>query len=243
MGDVWSAQALADLPAGIERTRTPRGLPVAESRTMVAFSHTANPDSWGPTLQQEPVRTGKIDAAKDRDVRSNSIMERTSSVATKPKTFKTSIDIPAGTRAEIIDLCNQQLADTADLQSQIKQAHWNIKGPEFIALHKLYDELAEEVEGYIDEIAERVTQLGGYANGTVRMAAANSRLPEFPTDATLDMDTVAALVERYANYAASTRAAIDEAEKSGDATTADLFTQISGGIDKGLWFLEAHLQK
>ena len=64
-------------------------------------------------------------------------------MATKPKTFKTSIDIPAGTRTEIIDLCNQQLADTADLHSQIKQAHWNIKGPEFIALHKFYDELAE----------------------------------------------------------------------------------------------------
>jgi len=92
-------------------------------------------------------------------------------MTSKSPTFKTSIDIPAGTRAEIIDLCNQQLADTADLQSQIKQAHWNIKGPEFIALHELYDQLAEEVEGYVDEIAERVTQLGGYAMGTARMAA------------------------------------------------------------------------
>lgn len=164
-------------------------------------------------------------------------------MTTKTPTFKTSIDLPAGTRAEIIDLCNQQLADTADLQSQIKQAHWNIKGPEFIALHELYDQLAEEVEGYVDEIAERVTQLGGYAMGTARMAAANSRLPEFPIDATAGLDTVRALVERYAAYAASTRAAIGESDKSGDAATADLFTEVSRGIDKGLWFLEAHLQK
>jgi len=164
-------------------------------------------------------------------------------MASKTDRFKTSIDIPAGTRAEMIDLCNQQLADTADLQSQIKQAHWNVKGPEFIALHKLYDELAEEVEGYVDLIAERVTQLGGYAMGTARMAAANSRLPEFPTDATAGLDTVKELVARYAAYAATTRAAIDEADKSGDMATADLFTEVSRGIDKGLWFLEAHLQK
>lgn len=164
-------------------------------------------------------------------------------MATKENRFKTSIDIPAGTRAEMIDLCNQQLADTSDLKSQLKQAHWNVKGPEFIALHKLYDELAAEVEGYVDEIAERATQLGGYAMGTARMAAANSRLPEFPTDATEGMDTVKALVERYAAYAASTRAAIDDADKSGDMATSDMFTEISRGIDKGLWFLEAHLQK
>lgn len=164
-------------------------------------------------------------------------------MATKTDRFKTSIDIPAGTRAEMIDLCNQQLADTADLQSQIKQAHWNVKGPEFIALHKLYDDLAEEVEGYVDEIAERVTQLGGYAMGTARMAAANSRLPEFPTDATDGLDTVKELVARYAAYAATTRAAIDEADKSGDMATSDMFTEVARGIDKGLWFLEAHLQK
>jgi starvation-inducible DNA-binding protein len=164
-------------------------------------------------------------------------------MASQTDRFKTSIDIPAGTRAEMIDLCNQQLADTADLKSQIKQAHWNVKGPQFIALHKLYDELAAEVEMYVDEIAERATQLGGYAMGTARMAAANSRLPEFPTDATEGMDTVKELVARYADYAASTRSAIDEAEKSGDTATADMFTEIARGIDKGLWFLEAHLQK
>jgi starvation-inducible DNA-binding protein len=170
------------------------------------------------------------------------IRERKNDVAGK-STFKTSIDIPAGTRAEVIDLCNQQLADTADLQSQIKQAHWNVKGPEFIALHKLYDDLAEEVEGYVDLIAERVTQLGGYAMGTARMAAANSRLPEIPLDATDGLDTVRALVERYAAYATTTRAAIDETDKIGDMDTADIFTEVSRGIDKGLWFLEAHLQK
>ncbi len=164
-------------------------------------------------------------------------------MARKERTFETSIDIPAGTRAEIIGLCNQQLADTSDLYSQIKQAHWNVKGPEFISLHLLYDSLAEEIEPYVDMIAERVTALGGYATGTTRMAAANSRLPEFPTDVTLGLETVEALVERYANYAASTRAAIEESDKAGDQSTADLFTEISRVVDKGLWFLQAHLQK
>jgi len=164
-------------------------------------------------------------------------------MAKKAQTFHTSIDLPAGIRAEIIDLCNQQLADTSDLHSQTKQAHWNVKGPQFIALHELYDELAALLLGYVDEIAERVTQLGGYAMGTARMAAANSRLPEFPTDATDSMDTVRALVERYAACAATTRAAIDESDKAGDMDTADLLTEVSRGLDKSLWFLEAHLQK
>jgi starvation-inducible DNA-binding protein len=161
----------------------------------------------------------------------------------KTRTFSTSIDLSHKTRDSMIALCNQQLADTFDLYSQIKQAHWNIKGEQFIALHKLYDEFAEQIIGYVDEIAERASALGGVATGTVRMAASNSRLPDYPLDATKDMDTVKELVERYAAYAKSTRKAIDEAEEMMDATTADLFTEISRETDKSLWFLEAHLQQ
>jgi starvation-inducible DNA-binding protein len=157
-------------------------------------------------------------------------------------TFKTSIDLTENTRAKSIALCNQQLADTLDLYTQIKQAHWNIKGENFIALHKLFDDLAENVFGYIDEIAERVSALGGYATGTVRDSASNSRLAPYPTDAVTGDDHVKALVERYAFYSSSVRRAIDDSAEVGDQTTADLFTEISRQMDKDLWFLEAHLQ-
>lgn len=151
-------------------------------------------------------------------------------------------DLAADVRGSMIGLLNQQLADTTDLFSQVKQAHWNIKGPNFIALHELFDELAGELLAYIDDIAERGVQLGGRAAGTVRMAAAASRLPEFP-DITEDLKIVAALADRYAALAATTRAAIDTADKAGDADTADLMTGVSRGLDKSLWFLEAHLDK
>lgn len=155
---------------------------------------------------------------------------------------RTHNDMPEDTRKEMVDLLNQQLADTFDLLSQTKQAHWNVKGPQFIALHELFDELFGELVGYVDMIAERVTALGGTALGTVQMAAESSRLPDFPADVFESMAVVEAAVLRYADVAASTRAAIDTADTAGDMDSADLFTEISRGLDKGLWFLEAHLQ-
>ncbi len=94
--------------------------------------------------------------------------------------FTTRNDVPERVRATMIAMLNQQLADTFDLYSQTKQAHWNVKGMNFIQLHELFDMLAEHVLGYVDMIAERATALGGYAQGTARMAATNSTLPEFP---------------------------------------------------------------
>src|SRR5471032_2336045 len=114
------------------------------------------------------------------------------------KTFSTRIDIPQELRLSLIKLLNQQLADTLDLQSQVKQAHWNVKGPTFIALHELFDKLAEELEGAIDDLAERVTALGGVAEGTARLAVARSRLPEYPLDIAAGKDHVTALSDRYA---------------------------------------------
>jgi starvation-inducible DNA-binding protein len=160
----------------------------------------------------------------------------------KQKTVTTHNDLDQGTREQVIQLLNQQLADTFDLFSQTKQAHWNVKGPQFYQLHLLYDTLAEGLQGYVDEIAERATALGGVATGTARMAAGSSRLPEYPAEATESMESVRCLVDRYANLAASTREAIDTADEAGDADTADLFTEISRDLDKWLWFLEAHLQ-
>lgn len=158
------------------------------------------------------------------------------------RSFATSVDIPAENRTKINRVLNQHLADSFDLLSQVKQAHWNVKGSDFWQLHKLFDEVAEQAEEWVDEIAERVTALGGYATGTVRMAAASSTLPEFPTDITAGMDYVKAVAGRLAAFTNSARGAIDETDKLGDADTADLLTEISRSADKYLYFLEAHLQ-
>ena len=156
--------------------------------------------------------------------------------------FTTHVDIPADAREGLIELLNSHLADLSDLRSQVKQAHWNVKGKDFYQLHLLFDEIAEEVGEFVDKVAERATSLGGYANGTVRMAAENSSLPEYPTDAIEGRDHLEALVDRLGKYANRARKAIDDSEDLGDKSTADLFTEISRTADKRLWFLEAHLQ-
>ncbi|GAB4422990.1 MAG: DNA starvation/stationary phase protection protein Dps [Chloroflexi bacterium OHK40] len=160
----------------------------------------------------------------------------------KKRGVRTSVDIPVERREPLVALLNQHLADCFDLMSQTKEAHWNVKGPNFYQLHELFDDLAANLIEHIDTIAERVTALGGLATGTARMAAAASRLPEYPLEVTQDMEVVECLVERYAAYAAFARQAIDEADELEDKDTADLFTDLSRDLDKHLWFLEAHLQ-
>ena len=159
------------------------------------------------------------------------------------RSFDTRIDIPVATRTEMVELLNARLADASDLYSQTKQAHWNVKGSDFIQLHELFDSLAGAVLGFVDLIAERATALGGEALGTVRMAAAASSLDEFPRDSYDGMDAVDTLASAYATFGRAVRAAADAADAAGDTDTNDLFVEISRGIDKSLWFLEAHLQK
>jgi starvation-inducible DNA-binding protein len=156
--------------------------------------------------------------------------------------YPTRIDIPPEIRSQVIELLNQTLATTLDLKTQVKQAHWNVKGINFYQLHQLFDEIATQLEEYIDLIAERVTALGGVAMGTVRIAASQSVLPEYPFDVVDGKDHVIALADRMAPYAKVVRAAINQATELEDANTADLYTEISRTIDKYLWFLEAHLQ-
>ncbi len=158
------------------------------------------------------------------------------------RTFATRNDIDEDARAKLVDLLNARLADTFDLYSQLKQAHWNVKGPDFIQLHELYDVIAESVLGFVDEIAERATALGGLALGTARMAAEASTLDEYPLDAVEGMETVAVVADRLAAYGAAVRSASDESDELGDLDTADLFTEVSRTIDKHLWFVEAHVQ-
>ena len=151
-------------------------------------------------------------------------------------------DLPKETREKIIATLNSRLADASDLKSQAKQAHWNVKGMSFIALHELFDQVATQAEGYTDLIAERVTILGGTALGTVRVAASNSTLSEYPLEITDGADHVDALSSALSDFGKKVRANIDEADDLGDMDTADLFTEVSRGIDKLLWFVEAHIQ-
>ena len=158
------------------------------------------------------------------------------------RTFPTHIELAPDVRDQMIQLLNQHLADISDLKSQVKQAHWNVKGMHFFQLHKLFDKMAEELEEFIDTIAERATALGGFATGTVRMAAATSRLPELPTNIDQGKDYLTALAERYAQYGGSLREAIDQSEEARDMGTSDMFIDIVREIDKQLYFLESHLQ-
>lgn len=161
---------------------------------------------------------------------------------TKVLTFATRIDIPADARKELIELLNQQLADASDLFTQTKQAHWNVKGMDFMQLHLLFDDLAKIARNQSDTIAERVGALGGLALGTARLAAANSTLPEYPTDVVEGKEVTTLMAERWAAYGASTRAAIRRSGELDDPTTEDLFTELSREIDESLYFLESHLQ-
>lgn len=156
--------------------------------------------------------------------------------------LKTRIDIGLDERQQIFEILNAQLADTFDMVSLIKQAHWNIKGSQFIALHKLFDELAQGLLAYVDMIAERATALGGIALGSVRMAVASSRLSPYPQELVQDMATVRFLADQMAQLAETTRAAADQAEMLHDMGTNDLFIEIVSDLDKWLWFLEAHIQ-
>jgi starvation-inducible DNA-binding protein len=156
--------------------------------------------------------------------------------------FATKNDLSPSTRVQVCELLNQRLADCIDLQTQCKQAHWNVKGPSFIALHKLFDEVNEDVEEYVDLLAERIIQLGGVAEGTARRVASRSGLDEYPAQLITGEDHVDALSSALAAFTNSTRVAVDEADQLDDPATVDILTEITRGTDKWLWFVEAHQQ-
>lgn len=150
-------------------------------------------------------------------------------------------DLPEKTRQKMVELLNARLADAIDLKAAVKQAHWNVKGPGFIGLHKMFDDLAGEIEGYVDELAERVVQLGGLAAGTLQQAAKNSSLKAYPADITDWKKHVEAVADALAAFVKQVRKSIDEAEEAGDQVTMDVLIEVARGVDKWLWFVEAHL--
>lgn len=156
--------------------------------------------------------------------------------------LKTQIDLPAAAREQLATTLNLHLAQAIDLTMQTKQAHWNVKGPNFIALHELFDKLAETAEDWVDELAERAVALGGIAEGTLAAVAPRTKLPAYPLTLTDGQAHVKALSATLAAFGRAIRAAIDQANQLGDAGTSDLYTEIIRDSDKYLWFLEAHLQ-
>lgn len=155
---------------------------------------------------------------------------------------KTKNDLAEKVRHQVVGLLQERLADCIDLTQQARQAHWNVKGPSFIALHELFDKVYGNAGEYADLLAERIVQLGGIAEGTVPAVAKRSTLPPYPLTTAAGKDHVEALSRALAFFGEQARGAINKATEVGDADTADILTEISRGVDKDLWFVEAHGQ-
>ncbi len=164
-------------------------------------------------------------------------------MATKQRLHPTRTKLESNARTVAIEVLNKRLADGLDLALITKQAHWNLKGPQFIGIHLMLDGFRTEQDDLTDKMAERITALGGTALGTTQTITAGSQLAAYPTDIYRIADHLAALIDRYSVYANSVRENIDETDEAGDPDTADLLTEVSRAIDKQLWFLEAHVQE
>ncbi|QJR38058.1 DNA starvation/stationary phase protection protein Dps [Gemmatimonas groenlandica] len=156
--------------------------------------------------------------------------------------FSTKLDIPASTRSEVVSLLGQRLAACIDLQSHCKHAHWNVKGHKFLSLHELFDRIHASVLDYGDLIAERIVQLGGVADGTVKQVAQRSELIDYPGALSAGHQHVAALSDSLSQFGRTARIGIEEMNALEDAVSADVLTEVARGVDRWLWFVEAHEQ-
>jgi starvation-inducible DNA-binding protein len=159
------------------------------------------------------------------------------------KNHPTKNNLSSNAKSASIELLNARVADCIDLALLTKQAHWNLKGRQFIGVHEMLDGFRTQVDTYVDTMAERVTQLGGTALGTTQVVAKGTSLSPYPVDIYAIPDHLQALIERYGNAANNVRESIDQADEAGDADSADIFTEVSRGLDKAMWFLEAHVQE
>ena len=153
-----------------------------------------------------------------------------------------SIALKANAKSAVIDVLNARLADSIDLALITKQAHWNLKGPNFIAVHEMLDPMRAAIDHHVDIIAERISQLDGTPIGTSQRVAKATALDEYPTDIKKVPDHLAALADRFAKLANQIREDIDTTDEAGDADTADILTAFSRELDKDLWFIKSHLE-
>jgi starvation-inducible DNA-binding protein len=156
--------------------------------------------------------------------------------------YQTSNTLSENIRSKSAELLNRHLAAAIDLHAQVKQAHWNVRGPAFIAIHELFDKVADVVEDYSDTIAERAAALGGTAEGTIQVAVKRSFLEQYKLGVASEQAHITAVTASLAAFGDSTRKAIDEVAAFGDQDTSDVFTEVSRGIDKQLWLVESHLK-
>lgn len=157
--------------------------------------------------------------------------------------FATKNPLPAKKRDKLIEILQQRLADATDLQLQVKVAHWNVKGPHFISLHELFDDIYEKVAEMVDEIAERLVALGGQADGTVQSVAKSTSLKAYPKNASGGTAHVKAVSSVLAQFSKALLESVEKSSEIGDPATEDLFTGQIQVIDQYTWFVEAHLEK
>lgn len=153
---------------------------------------------------------------------------------------KTHNTLSGNIRGHSVELLNRYLAAAVDLHAQVKQAHWNVRGPAFIAVHELFDKVADEVDAYADKLAERAAALGGVAHGTVQAAVKDTFLKPYKLGIASEKEHIEAVATALAAYSGSVREAIKQADEQGDPTTADLLTEISRGLDQQVWLVESH---
>jgi len=173
---------------------------------------------------------------------SDRVLKHPGSSKSDERIFDTKLNIPENNRRPLIALLNARLADTIDMQSQAKFAHWNVKGEDFYQLHLLFDSISEHLLKAVDLIAERITALGGRANGTARQVVAYSSIKEYDVNVLHGMDHVRALLDRLATVTNAGREAIKQCAVLGDDATADVFTEVVRAADKDIYFLQSHLQ-
>lgn len=159
-----------------------------------------------------------------------------------PTLYRSRNGLSEDARSEIIGMLGGVLASSIDLWTHSKQAHWNLKGMQFIGLHKLFDKISEGQQEYIDLVAERITQLGGVAEGTISAVSQKTNLPEYALNLSAAQDHVEALANSLGTYSNALRTCIPRIEDLQDPGTVDMLTEVLRGVDEWLWFVEAHVQ-
>jgi starvation-inducible DNA-binding protein len=156
--------------------------------------------------------------------------------------FETKNTIEQSERSSLVKTLNQALADAIDLQLQTKMAHWNVRGPNFLPLHELFDDVNARAREFSDLIAERIGQLGGLVEGNLQAVAARSRLDIYPIDRMRESEHTERVAASLAAFATAGRETVETASEMGDEVTADIFTEVTRSTEKLLWFVEAHFQ-
>ncbi len=156
--------------------------------------------------------------------------------------YENRVALPENVKQQVTQVMQESLAEASDMHSQAKFAHWNVKGDNFYQLHLVFDQVAKVIGKQVDPIAERITQLGGVANGTLRQAACVSKIPEYPVDTIAGMDHVRALADALGHYCQNLRETSDKVGDLGDEPTSDFFNQLIVDAEEQLYFLESHLE-